>query len=279
MKKIAMIPNLKKDIGLVYTKKVAEYLKGKAELFLDRMYENSGVPARFAGAEIYDIVDEMIVLGGDGTILQAAAKCARKDIPILGVNLGKIGFMSEVETDHLEEALACLLSGEYKVHTRMMLKVDIIKDSRQQGTYHALNDVVVSKPENSKLIYMKLYSDDEFVNSYIADGMIVATPTGSTGYSLSAGGPVVDPLMKLFIATPICPHVLSARSAVMSADKTITLKLDEGCEYEAVVSVDGAIQEHIKYGDEVRITQSDYVTKLIKIKDQSFYDTLIKKLS
>ncbi|MCX7715247.1 MAG: NAD(+)/NADH kinase [Clostridia bacterium] len=279
MKKIAVMPNIQKDIGLVYAKKIVDFLSGKAELYMEKRYQSSNLPVIFSEQNIFDIADVVIVLGGDGTILKVAESCAKCGVPILGVNLGTIGFMSEVEIEHIENAMERLLSDDYIIQSRMMMQVEIYKNNFLQGKYHALNDVVISKYIESKLTHIKLYSDDELVNTYKADGMIIATPTGSTAYSLAAGGPVVDPLMELFIATPVCPHMLTARAAIMSAEKTITLHFHENYLYEAAVCVDGEVQAHIKYGDKVVITKSNYATKLIKIHNRSFYDTLIMKLS
>ncbi len=276
MKRIAVIPNINKDIGLECTKRIIEFLKDKADICMHTAYKAARLDVRYTD-DIYDGTDVFVVIGGDGTILRAAGMCARKNIPILGINLGRIGFMSEVEVDDIENALDRLLRDDYVVEERMMMEVRI--SGSTQGTFYALNDVVVSKSVDAKLIYMKLYADDEQMNAYVADGVILATPTGSTGYSLSAGGPVVDPLMNLFVATPICAHMLSARPAIMSADKKITLRLDDLPSNEALVSVDGCQQAHIKSTDEVVITKSCYVTRLIRMGNISFYDTLIKKLS
>ena len=245
---------------------------------MEKLYKVSGLRVNYVD-NIYENAEVVIVLGGDGTILLSASECAVRDIPILGVNLGRVGFMSEVEVDNIPESMDKLLNNEYRIENRMMMDVTIKNGDNIQGNYIALNDVVVSKSMDTKLIYIKLFTNDEQVNAYTADGVIVSSPTGSTGYSLSAGGPVVDPLMSAFVATPICAHMLSARSAVLSTDKTIILRLDDEPKNEAVVAIDGGSQAHIKHGDEVVVKKSKYVTKLIKIGQKSFYSTLIEKLS
>lgn len=162
----------------------------------------------------------------------------------------------------------------------MLIKLEIRREGKTVCVQNALNDVVVSKPSGAKLIDMELYAGDELVNRYIADGLIIATPTGSTGYSISAGGPVVDPSMTLYIATPICPHMLSARSAVLSADKPIIIRLDSAYpDNEAVVTADGDVQGYISSADEVAVLKSKYEFQLIRTGRQSFYNTLISKLS
>lgn len=281
MKKIAVIPNSSKDLELVNTRRLVEFLHDKSEVYMEKAYNVFGMNVQYVPSDaIYDNADYVIVLGGDGTILQRAAQCAKRKIPVLGINLGKIGFMTEIEIEDIENALTKLLNGDFSIEKRMMMKAVVKKGNEVRFSFHALNDIVVSKSLGEKLVCIELLTDGEAVNRYTADGLIIATPTGSTGYSISAGGPVVDPCMRLYIATPICAHMLSVRSAVLSSDKVMRIKLNS--EYggrEAVVTGDGDIQGYIKDCDEVVITESEYDFELIKIGNQSFYDTLIKKLS
>lgn len=281
MKKIAIIPNNIKDIGLLVTKRVVDYLLGKAELYMENKFSVTGMKVNYVKkSAIFENVDLMIILGGDGTILQEAAACAKYGIPVMGINLGKVGFLTEIECDNIENALNKLLAEEYTIEKRMLIKLEIRREGKTVCVQNALNDVVVSKPSGAKLIDMELYAGDELVNRYIADGLIIATPTGSTGYSISAGGPVVDPSMTLYIATPICPHMLSARSAVLSADKPIIIRLDSAYpDNEAVVTADGDVQGYISSADEVAVLKSKYEFQLIRTGRQSFYNTLISKLS
>lgn len=281
MKKIAIIPNNIKDIGLLVTKRVVDYLSGKAELYMENKFSVTGMKVNYVKkSAIFENVDLMIILGGDGTILQEAAACAKYGIPVMGINLGKVGFLTEIECDNIENALNKLLAEEYTIEKRMLIKLEIRREGKTVCVQNALNDVVVSKPSGAKLIDMELYAGDELVNRYIADGLIIATPTGSTGYSISAGGPVVDPSMTLYIATPICPHMLSARSAVLSADKPIIIRLDSAYpDNEAVVTADGDVQGYISSADEVAVLKSKYEFQLIRTGRQSFYNTLISKLS
>lgn len=281
MKKIAIIPNNIKDIGLLVTKRVVDYLLGKAELYMENKFSVTGMKVNYVKkSAIFENVDLMIILGGDGTILQEAAACAKYGIPVMGINLGKVGFLTEIECDNIENALNKLLAEEYTIEKRMLIKLEIRREGKTVCVHNAFNDVVVSKPSGAKLIDMELYAGDELVNRYIADGLIIATPTGSTGYSISAGGPVVDPSMTLYIATPICPHMLSARSAVLSADKPIVIRLDSAYpDNEAVVTADGDVQGYISSADEVAVLKSKYEFQLIRTGRQSFYNTLISKLS
>lgn len=275
MLKIAIITNVTKDIGLTTAMRVASFLCGEAEVY---MSDTNVLPNDFCVNyipydEIWEIADIVLVIGGDGTLLRIASRCAQKSIPALGINLGKVGFLTEVEITELNDALTRLLEGRYITEKRMLLKLRV---NNENVSYHALNDVVISKPEGIKLIDVDLYAESEFVCHYCADGIIVATPTGSTGYSISAGGPVVDPRMSLYIATPICAHMLSARTAILPTDKELVLKIEAN---NAIITTDGEKQRFISAEDEIRISKSDYEFELIKLGNKSFYNTLSSKLS
>lgn len=280
MKKIAVTANSTKDIGYMYTKQLVSCIGERAQIYMDKNLSVLGMNVNYVEYEhLFDTADVMIVLGGDGTILQIAAACAKNNIPVLGINLGRVGFMTEIEVENMKSAIDALLEDKYTVDSRMLIKLEIIKDG-QVTSSHALNDVVVSKSAGAKLICVDLCADRELVNRYIADGLIIATPTGSTGYSISAGGPVVDPSMRLFIATPICPHMLSNRSAILPSEKGIVIQLDkEYRDNEAVVTCDGDTMGFISGADTVKITKSKYEFKMIKTGGYSFYDTLLRKLS
>lgn len=277
--KIAIITNITKDTGLATAMRVADFLSGKAELYMsdDCPLPNECMVSYIPYEKIWETVEMAIVIGGDGTLLQVASRCAQNSIPTLGINLGKVGFLTEIETSDIEKALEKVISGNYKTEKRMLLKMQI---NNENVSYHALNDIVISKPDGIKIIGVDLYTDNELVYHYVADGLIIATPTGSTGYSISAGGPVVDPSMDLYIATPICPHMLSVRSAILSSDKEIVIKLSRDyTNNSAMISTDGEKQRFINTEDEIRISKSGYEFELIKIGESSFYNTLINKLS
>lgn len=281
MKRIAVIPNATKDDGFLNTRRIIDFLQGRAELYADEKYAKENLSVKYVPyKKLFEKADYMIALGGDGTMLQIASQCAEKDIPVLGINLGKVGFLTEIELENIENALEKLLNGDFHIEKRMLVRADIIKENGERIYCHALNDIVTAKNAGTKLINLELYTDGELVNKYIADGIIIATPTGSTGYSISAGGPVADPSMELYIATPICPHMLSVRSAVLSSEKEIVIKLNEKyLNNSAVITADGDVQCVITAADEVRITKSKYRFSIIKIGSSSFYDTLLKKLS
>lgn len=256
----AVIPNPNKDEGLIQTKKLCEILKSR------------GVEAVCDESELYNNTDVVIVLGGDGTILCAAEECAKRGIPVMGINLGRVGFMTETEQDNMEEAVDSLLSGKYRIEERMMMNVSVGRND-----YLALNDCVVAKPD-AQMIKTAVFAEDEQITEYIADGVIIATPTGSTGYSLSAGGPVADPGTEMFLATPICAHTLKARPAVLAPEKTVSVHLLEGAAESAVVTIDGIVKESLAVGDRAIITRSALKLKLIKFGHQSFYNILTAKL-
>lgn len=274
MKRIVIIPNDTKDVGLSVTKSLVEILKGQAELYMENKFEASGFDVNFMGDDIFEKADFVIVIGGDGTMLQVAEPCGKFGIPVMGINMGRVGFMTEVEIDDMKKACERLLNGDYIIEKRMMMDIKVNKNGQETKVYSALNDTVLSKVD-AKMISVELYADVNKINAYVSDGIIIATPTGSTGYSLSAGGPVAEPTMELFIASPICAHMLNSRPAVMPADKEIILKLSAG---DATVTVDGVVSESLSEGDKVIISKSDYTVDIIKMSGCSFYDVLINKL-
>lgn len=275
MKKIAVIPNETKDTGLEVTKKVIACLKGRAELLAEEKFAAEKLDVTYMSEDIFEAAEIVIAVGGDGTVLRAAEPCASRGIPVMGINMGRIGFMTEIETDEIESACERLLKGDFKCENRMMTDIKIVKGEREINCCSALNDVVLTKTD-AKMIEVELYANENKINEYIADGIIISTPTGSTGYSLSAGGPVADPSMEIFIASPICAHMLGSRPAVMPADKNIVLELAQG---RATVTVDGVICEEIEKGDKIIISKAENSFKLIKMTGYSFYDVLINKLS
>lgn len=277
--RIAIITNVTKDVGLKTAMAAAELLFNKAEIYMsDECVLQNDFDIKYVPNEkLWEYAEVMLVIGGDGTLLGVAAKCAKYGIPALGINLGKVGFLTEVEPCELKNAIAALTSGDYVTEKRMMIKMQV---NNENASYHALNDIVISKPEGTRLISLDLYTNDELVNHYVGDGLIIATPTGSTGYSISAGGPVVDPRMSLYVATPICAHMLAVRSAVLPGEKDIVIRL--GRDYAnnlAIITTDGERQRFISPYDTVRISKSCYEFELIRIGTSSFYSTLLSKLS
>jgi NAD+ kinase len=226
---------------------------------------------------IYDNAELAVVLGGDGFILDAARRAAPKGIPILGINLGRVGYMTELELDELG-LLDKYFSGEYRIDERSMLEVAVISSaSSQKFSSFALNEIVMANGTTARIIDLMLMDNDQVISTYRADGLIVATPTGSTAYSLSAGGPIIDPKLSCFCVTPICPHSLGARPLVFP--DTAKLQIKNICTREKVLhlTVDGRATFDVFYGDVVQVTRSELVTKLVRIKDGGFYSKIKAK--
>ncbi len=220
--------------------------------------------------------DMVICFGGDGTILHMAKAATRHGIPILGVNIGTMGFMAELESTELS-MLSRLATGEYSVDSRMMLDVTVQRD--RDIVYHdiCLNDVVITKGAVARIIYLSVQCDGVQAMECGGDGVIVATPTGSTAYSLSAGGPIVEPDASNILITPICAHELVSRCMVASDKRIITVGLTTNARRNAYLSVDGGKAVRINLGDTATIRKSNLTTKLIRLKDRSFYDVVNTK--
>lgn len=220
-------------------------------------------------------MDVIVAVGGDGTLLRATQTAIARDVPVLGVNVGHIGFLVETELERLSEACKRLKNGEYTVETRMMLDVTL-----PDGTVRtALNDVVVSRGGYARLIAIMASVEDELIGRYIADGLIVSTPTGSTGYSLSAGGPIVCPEVECILLSPICPHSLQHRPVVANACQTITVYLDCDPGQKAQLDVDGQMVGTLAGSQQVTIRRSQTVTRLIRFGAHSFFHRIREKLT
>lgn len=218
-----------------------------------------------------------ICLGGDGTLLSVARKLAPLNIPILGINVGHVGFLTEIELKDLYRDLEFLKTGRFFLDKRMMIEAYVNRKDKVLSNFLALNDVVVTKGPFARLIRIKATSNYSYIDTYPADGLIVSTPTGSTAYSLSAGGPIVSPNMELLILTPICPHTLQNRSIIVSKDDIIKVQVFAEHQ-EIMLTIDGQEGYKLMPYDEVIIKKSKYYTNLIRIKNRSFYDLLRKKL-
>ncbi len=229
--------------------------------------------------KLYHDVDLVVVLGGDGTILESARRAIPARRPILGINLGRLGYMAELEFNELDK-LDKVIRGDYETDERMVLKVDIVdKLGKTRFSSFALNDAVISNGSVARIVDIQLSEGGSEVSRYRADGVIVATPTGSTAYSMSAGGAVVDPRLECFCVTPVCPHSLGSRPMVFPANANIELK--NICEREKAlfVTLDGRSNQEIFFGETVRITKSDLRAKLVRLNRGGFYNKLRAKMS
>ena len=223
--------------------------------------------------KVYRSCDAVVVLGGDGTILESARRAAPLGIPIIGINLGRIGYMAELETAETD-ALERIVNGDYEIEERSMLSVDIIApDGHVRSSNYALNDAVISNGSISRIVDLELSEGGVLISAYRSDGIIIATPTGSTAYSMSAGGAVVDPRVSCICVTPICPHSLSARPIIFPDSATIAVK--NVCQREKMLylTVDGRANFELFKGESVQITRSPLATRFIRLNQSGFYST------
>lgn len=268
MKSFCIITNRTKDPELEFSGLVKNYL-GSLECSVTE--------------DINGEYECVIALGGDGTIIETARLLSGRNVPIVGINLGHLGFMSSVEKSEVYKALDALVAGEYEIEERMMLEAVIrrISGSDEEKPYFALNDIVINRKGFSRMITTRVYVNNLQVNSYFGDGVIISTPTGSTGYNLSAGGPIVTPEAKLSVITPICPHSLSMRSVVVGSEDKITVNVDlkRGNDSEnAVLTIDGQQAMELGDGDTVNVKRATRTVQLIRFKDKSFFKLLHMKL-
>lgn len=220
-------------------------------------------------------VDVILVLGGDGTLLRAAGDTFGMGIPLLGVNLGTLGYLAEADMADIDEVIDNLINDRVVIEERMMLCGSVEDDPED----HCLNDVVITGCEPLSLIRYEIYVNQEFLNSYAADGLVISTPTGSTGYNMSAGGPIVEPGSNIIVVTPICPHTLNTRSIVLSAQDRITVRIADSQRSSVAVLFDGREPYLLEAGQKVTIERSVKVTRIVKLKKESFLNTLHSKLN
>lgn len=281
MKKIGIVSNKEKDQELKYTRILIECIVGNG----GQVLVSEHVPGIEANHNIkvddYAVInssDLVVCLGGDGTFLQTARMLFDKGIPLLGVNLGNLGFLAEVEKGDIDSAVKKLINGDYTVEKRMMLETAISRDGKVIAEDIVLNDVVISRGALSRILHLRTYINDAFMDMYPGDGLIISTPTGSTAYSLSAGGPLVEPDVELIITTPICPHLFYSRSFITTGDRVIKVDVDENYGHSAMVTVDGQNGYEIRGGDSIITKKSSHYMKMIKIDYRNFFDVLRAKI-
>ncbi len=219
----------------------------------------------------------MIVLGGDGTFLSAARFIEDKDIPLMGVKFGEVGFLAETMEDDLDNALACVMDGKYLIRKRSRVNIKVVRKNKQIVDIDVLNDAVINKSALSRLASCAVYLDNTYLTTYRADGLIVATPTGSTAYSLAAGGPVVHPAVPSIILTPICPFTLTNRPLIIPDSTNIEIRL-EGSPEDMVLTLDGQEGFKIDSGDKIFVEKSKNDIKMISFEDQSYFKVLKTRL-
>lgn len=274
MKRIGLMVHGKREDALACAAHVTRYMQ-KANVSVQAEDEAAacliGVTP-FSQAEKKP--DVILSLGGDGTLLRGAQAALRWDIPLLGINLGRVGFLAEAEPENIEDVLNCLLQGHYSLEERSLLDV-CLKDQH----WTALNDVVVSRGGYARLITLEALVDGDTVGRYVADGLVVATPTGSTGYSLSAGGPIVSPHVDCMVITPICAHSLQHRPCVVPGGASIRLELEKGAEQHASLQVDGQSCASLRAGDWITICKAGQTIRLIRTQPAHFFQLVRNKLT
>jgi len=280
--KIVIMPNLSKHNAQFHTIRVIDKLhEFGAEVFIKSSFKDN---FRDCGVGFYDDFDQMvqscdviIAVGGDGTIIHCARHAAAAEKPILGINVGRLGFVASLETDELDK-LKNLVDGDYVIENRMMLEVRLEANGKTD-TYCALNDAVLARGSLSRILDLKVNFNDTNVCDYRADGLIVATPTGSTAYSLSAGGPVIDPSINCILLSPICPHSLLMRSVVFGPDARLSVQASSNYDSEIFLTIDGETSIKILDHQNIEFCRSSQTVRIIKLKDDNFYETVNEKLA
>lgn len=278
MKHFLVATNRDKDVDLKLTHLIQDYLERHgADIFVVPDVYQKGINSN----SLPDNIECAIALGGDGTILQMSRGLRGSDIPVLGVNLGNLGFLAEIDVNETEHMLDCLLKDDYRIENRMMLQGQVMHRGQVSGQEFALNDVVIGRSGFSRIISMNVYVNGHLLDNYHADGIIIATPTGSTGYNLSAGGPIINPVSKMIVVTPICAHAIQSRSIILDKDDKISIEVQRVRKTqleEAFATFDGQKGIQLSPEDVVNIEMAPQFTKLIKITDHSFYDILKRKI-
>ena len=278
---ISVFPNLNnKGVSELAFDVIKILTDGGADVYVQNEYKPifKSTKAKFENVDkAMSLCDCAIAIGGDGTTLNIAKKAAFLNKSALGINAGRLGFMSGIERDELS-LLTKLINKEYIIDERTMLKATIKKDGEVLSSHHCLNDIVVSRGNFARLIDVTITCDGRSVSNMRSDGVIISTPTGSTAYSMAAGGPVVSPEADCIIETPICPHSLMDRSIIFSADKELIVTANNDQNNSPIMTVDGQEAVNLTPGCQIHIKKSDITTKLIKLKPENFYEILNKKI-
>ena len=271
-----------KRIGLLHHPKIPESLDLAGEM-ADQLrawgaspWMGSAWDEEVVGQHIADL-DLVITLGGDGTILRAARMAARHSVPILGLNLGRLGFLAEMEPGDWREKLRRVLAGEYWLEERIMLRAELWRGGNALGDFEALNDVVIGRASFARVVRLATYIDGSYLTTYVADGLIVATPTGSTAYALSAGGPILPPELRNILIIPVAPYLSLDRAIVLSEGAKVEIRVST--DHRAILTVDGQIHAELEDADRVIIGASPHICRFVRLQDRAyFYRNLMKRL-
>lgn len=280
--KIVIMPNLSKNNAVFHTGNVIRKLREfGAEVLMKQMFRKDfsdcGVLFYEDFSKMMRDCDAVIAVGGDGTIIHCARHAAAAEKPILGINVGRLGFVAGLETDELDR-LQQLVSRRYTIEERMMLEVRLETSAGTQ-VYRALNDAVLARGALSRILDFKVNFNDTNVCDYRADGLIISTPTGSTAYSLSAGGPVIDPSIHCILLSPICPHSLMTRSVVFGPESRLSVQASSNYDSEIYLTIDGETSIQIQDSQKIEISRSTQIARIIKLKQDNFYEIVNAKLA
>lgn len=280
MKIIGIVANLAKPDALDQAEKIAGMVQGGGGTVINEKALGEAMGSAypvFSLEKTPDEIEALIVLGGDGTMIRTFRKMDRKEVPLLGINLGGLGFLTEVRLDRSEEAILDLLVDNLQVQKRNTLEAHCLRDGNHLEKFPALNEIVIGKGGLARVIHMEAYVDNEYLTSYMADGIIIATPTGSTAYSLSALGPIICPDSNVFLINPICPHTLTNRPIILEANRSVKIKMLNAPE-GTTLTVDGQLGLALLEGDEITVTKGDKELFLLTLPGMSFYRILRRKL-
>lgn len=283
MKKFCVITNSYKDKGCKLANKIKEYIESRAGycLVLDNIEPISGNFRIIEQKEVDSDTQCIITIGGDGTLLHAAKDLMALDVVFVGVNKGTLGFLAEIPQNNIEKSLDKLLNDNFNVESRMMLKGDIIRDNKLLYESTVLNDIVIHRGGDIFMSEFDVYVNEQLLGAYSADGIILSTPTGSTAYNLSAGGPIARPNSHMIILTPICPHTITSRSILLSRDDMIEVIIGESHipkQENRKLTFDGDSVINVKSGDQIKIYEASQITKIAKLDEGSFLQTVKDKL-
>lgn len=266
------------DKALAAAQGIIDRYDSSLTIALDDVSSRSiGCKRAFDLENVADDADLIIVLGGDGTLLSVARQVRGHDVPILGVNLGGLGFLTEVSLEELPEILPRIIGGSYRVSLRTMLDVAVIRDGEEIFSLSPFNDAVITKDALARIIDIETYVDNQYLTTFRGDGLILSTPTGSTGYSLAAGGPILYPSLKHVVLTPICPHMLTNRPIILPEEALIRARLNSADE-RVILTLDGQVGFPLEYKDEVVVAKSRFTVSLIRSDTHSYFEVLRNKL-
>jgi len=283
MKKIAIIAKVHDPRCLGIAEELIEWLAERGvtacvEEHLSTQLRRTSAAESAQSSEIARDAELVVVLGGDGTLIAAARLVGEREVPILGVNLGSLGFLTEITLDELYPSVERCLSGDFEVSERMMLLASVERGGKQVELHRVLNDVVINKGALARIVDMETSVNGQYLTTFKADGLIVSTPTGSTGYSLSANGPIIHPALDSISITPICPHTLTNRPLVVAADAHISIRLDSALDEAVFLTLDGQVGVKLVGGDLVQIRKAEHATRLIQSRTKDFFEVLRTKL-